>query len=74
MYLAKSSTSCGGISPRNCFAGGQETNCRINNLILEASKGGEETTLWFYRVDGGKDARVEIEALHKNLLKPPWNL
>lgn len=25
----------GNISPRNCFKGGQETNCRINNYILK---------------------------------------
>jgi hypothetical protein len=25
----------GQISPRNCYSGGQETNCRINNLIYE---------------------------------------
>ena len=23
----------GNISPKNCFKGGQETNCRLNNLI-----------------------------------------
>ena len=25
----------GNISPRNCFIGGQQTNCRINNLIYD---------------------------------------
>ena len=24
----------GRISPRNCFQGGQSTNCRVNNLIF----------------------------------------
>ena len=37
----------GTISPRNCFKGGQETNCRINNLILLTSKSGIELALWF---------------------------
>lgn len=31
----------GNISPRNCFRGGQETNCRLNNLICEVAKRGE---------------------------------
>ena len=25
----------GNISPRNCFKGGQQTNCRINSLLLQ---------------------------------------
>lgn len=28
----------GVISPRNCYKGGQSTNCRINNLILQMFK------------------------------------
>lgn len=67
------SNGYGGISPRNCFRGGQETNCRINTLILDASKGGDELTIWFHLADGGKTTRVEIEARLKAALKPAWN-
>ena len=28
----------GNISPRNCYEGGQQTNCRINKSILKALK------------------------------------
>lgn len=38
----------GNISPRNCFKGGQETNCRINNLILREIENGLEVKLWFH--------------------------
>ena len=32
----------GNISPKNCFKGGQETNCRLNNLVYSASVVGSE--------------------------------
>src|SRR5687768_9568933 len=32
----------GNISPRNCYQGGQPTNCRINNLICEAVQSGQQ--------------------------------
>ena len=54
-----SSNGYGGISPRNCFKGGQETNCRINNLILETVKRGDCPTLWFHPSEEGKSARVD---------------
>ena len=68
-----SSRGYGGISPRNCFRGGQETNCRINALILNAVKSGDELVLWFHRTDGEKTFRVEIETRLMDALKPAWN-
>jgi len=38
----------GNISPRNCFKGGQETNCRINNLVYQAALKEEAVSLWFF--------------------------
>ncbi len=35
------------ISPRNCYVGGQETNCRLNNLIYQAADAGRKISLWF---------------------------
>ena len=67
------SNGYGSISPRNCFKGGQETNCRINTLILNATKGGDELTLWFHPIDGGKAERVEIETELIAVLMPVWN-
>ena len=63
----------GAIFPRNCFKGGQETNCRINNLILQARKNGIELVLWFYEIEGGKRERVATERELVQALKPPWN-
>lgn len=68
-----SSNGYGGISPRNCFKGGQETNCRINNLILETVNNGGRPTLWFHPSGEGKSARVEMETHLMAALRPTWN-
>jgi len=60
----------GNISPRNCYVGGQETNCRINNLILESFLGGSEITLYFHETD---DDRKTIEASLREKLQLDWN-
>ncbi|MCW4051403.1 MAG: GIY-YIG nuclease family protein [Candidatus Bathyarchaeota archaeon] len=59
----------GNISPRNCFDGGQQTNCRINNLILEKVKDGFLVELYFHET-------TDIDAIEPKLIgkvKPPWN-
>jgi len=59
----------GNISPRNCFEGGPQTNCRINNLILKEVKKGALVELFFYET-------LELESVEAKLirtLKPPWN-
>jgi len=38
----------GNISPRNCYIGGQETNCRINKAILTEIKNGHNLELYFH--------------------------
>lgn len=38
----------GNISPKNCYIGGQQTNCRINALILQAAIEGIEVHLSFF--------------------------
>jgi hypothetical protein len=48
----------GQISPRNCYEGGQRTNCRINKLILAEAQRDRTVELWFYQTD----AHSEIEA------------
>ncbi len=59
----------GNISPRNCFVGGQETNCRINNLILNEAAAGASLVLWFLKTDNFK--RIEQEL--RSSKRPPWN-
>jgi hypothetical protein len=60
----------GQISPKNCFVGDQQTNCRINKLILKAAQSAAKIYLYFYSTSGRK-------ALESLLLsrppKPPWN-
>lgn len=59
----------GNISPRNCFAGGQETNCRINNQILHEAIQGNEISLWFFETEDYKS--IEDILLSSN--NPDWN-
>lgn len=60
----------GNISPRNCFDGGQPTNCRVNSLVLMSVQQGERLTLWFHPTT----ERKEVEARLIRLLMPPWNV
>jgi hypothetical protein len=59
----------GTISPRNCFDGGQETNCRVNTLIRDEIIAGHSVTL-FYR-DTENRAKFESELIEN--VDPPWN-
>ena len=59
----------GNISPKNCFKGGQETNCRLNNLIWATANAGHRIALWFLHTADYKS----IEASLRASLKPVWN-
>lgn len=59
----------GHISPRKCFEGGQETNCRVNKLIMSAVRDGRPLSLWFHPTQ----RRKEIEAELRERFRPPWN-
>ena len=59
----------GNISPRNCFVGGQETNCRINSLVLQEIKGREDVSLWFYATEEYKTIEREL----RESLSLRWN-
>ena len=59
----------GNISPRNCFTGGQPTNCRINSLILCSYKAGSKINLIFFQTNN----RFEIERDLITKLEPEWN-
>ena len=62
-------TGYGNISPRNCYEGGQQTNCRINHLILEAAMKESEISIFFLETQNHK----RIEERLRYSLKPPWN-
>ncbi len=57
------------ISPRNCFVGGQSTNCKVNHLILQAARQERRVDLWMYETAAPKP----IESRLIDELDPPWN-
>lgn len=59
----------GNISPKNCYKGGQPTNCKINRRVLDVSKGGERVDLYFHATL----QRKMIEAQLIATCSPPWN-
>ena len=59
----------GHISPKNCFVGGRQTNCRINKLILSAVHGGQDVQVWFHACDDRKSLEADLLLA----LQPPWN-
>jgi len=59
----------GAISPKNCFVGGQSTNCKINNRVLIHCRNGERLELWFHRT--ADTAAVERRIILS--IDPPWN-
>lgn len=54
----------GNISPRNCYAGGQETNCRINNLLYRSMQLGHTVVLWFYPTSEYKAVESTLRATY----------
>lgn len=38
----------GNISPKNCFVGGQSTNCKINKMVLHEIKSGRIVSVYFH--------------------------
>ncbi len=59
----------GNISPRNCFVGGQETNCRVNSFILLEVRTSAVLSLWFLPTDNYKTIELELLAVDR----PAWN-
>lgn len=63
-------TGYGNISPRNCFIGGQSTNCKMNKVILEYFEQRKRISLYFYPTAEHK--LVEKELLDQILT--PYNV
>ena len=57
------------ISPRNCFVGGQSTNCKVNHAILIEARAGSEIALWIHET--AEPRSLEAELIRH--LDPPWN-
>ncbi|SEA88848.1 hypothetical protein SAMN02910384_02641 [Pseudobutyrivibrio sp. ACV-2] len=54
-------TGYGTISARNCFEGGQTTNCKMNKVVLQYAKQNSFISLYFYKTNEYK--KVELELL-----------
>ena len=57
------------ISPKNCFVGGQSTNCKVNHHIMLAVRDGRRVDLWIHE----RSDPAPIEASLIRRLDPPWN-
>lgn len=66
---ARFNAGYGNISPKNCYKGGQETNCRVNNLVYRAASEGETLSLFFHETVEYK----AVEARLRAVLQAPWN-
>jgi hypothetical protein len=64
-------TGYGNISPRNCFVGGQSTNCKINRRILDVVNAGGRVDLYFCLTPLSERKSVERQVLDE--LAPEWN-
>jgi hypothetical protein len=64
---ARFNTGYGQISPRNCFVGGQETNCHINARILSEAKVGNRISLWFLTTESYKATEKKLRTAFR------WN-
>ena len=50
----------GSISPRNCFAHGQSTNCKMNKVVMEYFQKGHPIQLYFYETDDNKNVELDL--------------
>jgi hypothetical protein len=66
---ARYNAGYGNISPKNCYKGGQETNCRLNSLIHQSVSVGSPVRLWFHQTPEYK----ALEADMRRQLRPEWN-
>jgi hypothetical protein len=59
----------GNISPRNCYDGGQPTNCKVNRRVLDVARAGGRVDLYFHPTPARKAVEAELLAI----CSPPWN-
>ena len=57
------------IHRRNCFTGGQPTNCKVNASITRHLMASDEVTLWTLETS----EFIEAERRLLDALTPPWN-
>jgi hypothetical protein len=50
----------GQISPRNCYKGGQTTNCRINKIILDEAEANSRIQLYYHETANHKAIEQDL--------------
>lgn len=53
-------TGYGIISPRNCYKGGQKTNCKMNNVVYETYENGNQIDIYFFETQNYKTVEKEL--------------
>jgi len=59
----------GSIQPKNCYVGGQSTNCKVNSRVLSNALAGKKIKLWFYPTHDHKAVELKL----RSTVNPPWN-
>lgn len=59
----------GTIQPKNCYVGGQATNCKVNAKVLNEAKAGRVPVLWVRETAH----RYAVERDLIAILRPGWN-
>lgn len=59
-FKKRFNTGYGIISPRNCFYGGQKTNCKMNNVVLEKYANNEKIDIYFLETKDYKAVETEL--------------
>ncbi len=69
LYVRWGKTNYGSISPKNCYVGGQSTNCKVNNYIYEAAKAGKKLELYIYVTQDYIQVEKQLLAAYAKNLK-----
>jgi len=71
-FARRFNTGYGQISPKNCYKGGQETSCRINQLILKCAESGWSIDVYFVETADAA-GRFLLESAYIAAFSPAWN-
>lgn len=69
-FKQRFNTGYGNISPKNCYEGGQPTNCKMNKVALEESKKGNTISIYFYATPNHK----AVEKILLSKIDTPYNV
>lgn len=59
----------GSIQPKNCYVGGQSTNCKVNSRVLSNALAGKKIQLWFHPTQDHKAIELKL----RSTVNSPWN-